>query len=179
MKRFPSEKVFAEWRGAHGGRLLGEWQWKIFSSRNQARSARTRVCRAADGAPDFPLCVRPERPEKQPADSQLLAGNRASTTVVLPGRFTRARMAVTRSAKTCMSARSPMTKAASWSIATHNVDNGDGWEREGEYPYFFQESRRSGPTRSASISFLRHDALNFLQNGSADSPGQKPRKADV
>ena len=24
-------------------------------------------------------------------------------------------------------------------IATHNVDNGDGWEREGEYQYFFRE----------------------------------------
>jgi len=24
-------------------------------------------------------------------------------------------------------------------IATHNVDNGDGWEREGEYEYFFRE----------------------------------------
>jgi hypothetical protein len=23
-------------------------------------------------------------------------------------------------------------------IATHNTDNGDGWEREGEYPYFFK-----------------------------------------
>ena len=24
-------------------------------------------------------------------------------------------------------------------IATHNTDNGDGWEREGEYEYFFRE----------------------------------------
>lgn len=23
-------------------------------------------------------------------------------------------------------------------LATHNTDNGDGWEREGEYPYFFE-----------------------------------------
>ena len=23
-------------------------------------------------------------------------------------------------------------------IATHNTDNGDGWEREGEYPYYFE-----------------------------------------
>jgi hypothetical protein len=23
-------------------------------------------------------------------------------------------------------------------IATHNTDNGDGWEREGEYQYFFR-----------------------------------------
>jgi hypothetical protein len=24
-------------------------------------------------------------------------------------------------------------------IACHNTDNGDGWEREGEYEYFFRE----------------------------------------
>jgi hypothetical protein len=23
-------------------------------------------------------------------------------------------------------------------LATHNTDNGDGWEREGEYHYFFE-----------------------------------------
>jgi len=41
-------------------------------------------------------------------------------------------------------------------IATHNVDNGDGWEREGEYPYFFSEfsEKRAYPLGINIIFYL-------------------------
>jgi len=37
-------------------------------------------------------------------------------------------------------------------IATHNCDNGDGWEREGESDYFSTNFPRNAPTRSDSTS---------------------------
>ena len=41
-------------------------------------------------------------------------------------------------------------------IATHNVDNGDGWEREGEYQYFFSEfsEKRAYPLGINIIFYL-------------------------
>jgi len=41
-------------------------------------------------------------------------------------------------------------------IATHNVDNGDGWEREGEYQYFFKEfsEKRAYPLGINIIFYL-------------------------
>lgn len=34
-------------------------------------------------------------------------------------------------------------------IATHNTDNGDGWEREGENAYYFKNFSEKLPTRLA------------------------------
>ena len=41
-------------------------------------------------------------------------------------------------------------------IATHNTDNGDGWEREGEYQYFFREfsEKRAFPLGINIIFYL-------------------------
>src|SRR2546430_10509740 len=41
-------------------------------------------------------------------------------------------------------------------IATHNTDNGDGWEREGEYEYFFREvsEKRAYPLGINIIFYL-------------------------
>ena len=41
-------------------------------------------------------------------------------------------------------------------IATHNVDNGDGWEREGENDYFFHEfsEKRAFPLGINIIFYL-------------------------
>jgi len=41
-------------------------------------------------------------------------------------------------------------------IATHNTDNGDGWEREGEYEYFFREfsEKRAFPLGINIIFYL-------------------------
>ena len=35
-------------------------------------------------------------------------------------------------------------------LATHNTDNGDGWEREGEDGYFFQQFSEKSPIRWVS-----------------------------
>ena len=97
-----------------------------------------------------------------PMQSDTVGPYSATFETLSPSRFSKKKIAYVGPSKPkpeivssqCTSAPGLTTRAASWCIATHNTDNGDGWEREGENHEYFHDLSEKRAYPLASTSFI-------------------------